>query len=54
MPDKKRKPLSKYLKINDINSYIFAAFVKMVLDGRKKLLLKSQTRTSLDFPKVST
>ena len=53
MPDKKRTPLSKYSMFDLTHEYDAVAFVKMVMDGRKSLLLKSATKTSLDFPKVS-
>ena len=53
LPQKDRTPLSKYIKTNYSNSYFVLAFIKMVLDGRKQLLLKKNTKTSLDFPKVS-
>ena len=53
MPPKKKTPVCMY-KLYVTNQLLNnIAFVKMVLDGRKMLLLKKATKCALDFPKVS-
>ena len=53
MPPKKRTPIGKCPHICCVNPVTTTVFVKMVMDGRKSLLYKRATKTSLDFPKVN-